>query len=309
MADAGPNPNLICAANPGCAQGRLAAARALMYVSTMSENESAVPKQDASNPADAPIAVLSDAHGNLEALRAVLADADNAGAARLLCLGDMVGYGPEPDACVRTLRQRGVRSTLGNHELGLVEAQARGFFNPQARKALDRTRALLSDDSLMYFRSLPRSFEDAGALFVHGCPPALVTKYLYELDDDGLREAFRLYANRLCFVGHTHELAHILLIPGEGKDGGHARIERKPLPGKGGVSLDPTARHIINVGAVGQPRDGDNRAKYILWRPGADGADGAPGVVEVRRVRYDIEKTAAGIIERGLPKVYADRLW
>lgn len=272
-----------------------------MYVPGMSENESAATGAGAA----APVAVLSDVHGNLEALRSVLADADNAGASRLLCLGDMVGYGPEPDACVRTLRQRGVRSTLGNHELGLVEAQARGFFNPQARKALDRTRALISDETLMYFRTLPRSFEDSGALFVHGCPPALVTKYLYELDDDGLREAFRLYAERLCFVGHTHELEHILLIPGVAEGGEHARIERKPLP-KGDIVLDPAARHIINVGSVGQPRDGDNRAKYVLWRPGAEGA---PDVIEVRRVRYDIEKTAAAIIEKGLPKVYADRLW
>jgi diadenosine tetraphosphatase ApaH/serine/threonine PP2A family protein phosphatase len=245
------------------------------------------------------IAVLSDIHGNLEALLAVLADLDGQNAAQAVNLGDMVGYGPEPDACVKLLRERGIVSVLGNHEHGLLEDQARGWFNPQARKALDRTRALLSDDALMYFRTLARTCEVAGALFVHGCPPGLVSKYLYELDDDALRETFGLYDNRLCFAGHTHELGRISLFGASGK------LERKTL-GKGVASLDPAARHIINAGAVGQPRDGDNKAKYLLWEPGGAGA---PDRVEVRFVAYDIAKTAAAIIEKGLPPVYADRLW
>jgi len=267
-------------------------------------NQPAPPDQHAT-----PIAVLSDVHGNLEALNAVLADVDARNITRVLNLGDMVGYGPQPDACVKLLRERGVESVLGNHEHGLLEAQARGWFNPQARKALDRTRALLSDDALMYFRTLPRTLEAEGALFVHGCPPGLVSKYLYELDDDGLREAFALYPNRLCFAGHTHELERISLIDrGEGE---RAKIERKAL-GKGLLALDRSARHIINAGAVGQPRDGNNKAKYIVWEPQTDWTaekPGTPDKLEVRFVPYDIAKTAADIIEKGLPSVYADRLW
>lgn len=247
------------------------------------------------------IAVLSDVHGNLEALRSVLADMDALGLARIVNLGDMVGYGPEPDACVKLLRERGAESVLGNHELGLVEAQARNFFNPQAKRALDRTRALLSDESLMYFRTLPRTLTVEGALCVHGCPPGLVSKYLYELDDAGLRETFGLYPNRLCFAGHTHELERISLVKGQ-RDG---KIERKGL-GKGPVELAPYARHIINAGAVGQPRDGNNRAKYLVWEPETETS---PAKLDVRFVAYDIAKTAAGIIEKGLPTVYADRLW
>lgn len=247
------------------------------------------------------VAVLSDVHGNLEALKAVLADVDERGITRLANLGDIVGYGPEPEACVKLLRERGALSVLGNHEHGLVEAQARGWFNPQARKALDRTRELISEDSLAYFRTLPRSFELEGALFVHGCPPCLVSKYLYELDDGGLKDAFRLYSNRLCFAGHTHELERISLVEGDER----LKIERKGL-GKGVLALSRAARHIINAGAVGQPRDGDNKAKYIVWEPAA-GQE--PDRIEVRRVSYDIAKTAAAILERGLPRVYADRLW
>jgi len=247
------------------------------------------------------IAVLSDVHGNLEALRSVLADVDAQGAAEILNLGDMVGYGPEPEACVELLRSRGVPSVLGNHELGLVEAQARGFFNPQARKALDRTREMLSDDSLMYFRTLPRALEAHGALLVHGCPPGLVSKYLYELDDEALRETFALYPHPLCFAGHTHDLERLSFLP-KPKAG---RIERKIL-GKGLVSLDTSARHILNIGSVGQPRDGNNKAKYVLWEPGETLADTR---IEVRFVPYDIARTAALIVEKGLPTVYADRLW
>lgn len=247
------------------------------------------------------IAVLSDVHGNLEALVSVLADLDAQGAGSIVNLGDMVGYGPEPDACVRLLRERGALSILGNHELGLVEAQARGWFNPQAKKALDRTRALLSDDSLMYFRTLPRTLEIEGALCVHGCPPGLVSRYLYELDDHALRETFALYQNRLCFAGHTHDLERISLLRGQER----TKIARKSL-GRGAHVLNPAARHILNAGAVGQPRDGNNKAKYLLWEPGREGG---PDRLEVRFVAYDIAKTAAGIIEKGLPAVYADRLW
>jgi len=255
------------------------------------------------------IAVLSDVHGNLEALNSVLADVDALGITEVLNLGDMVGYGPEPEACVKLLRERGVSSVLGNHEFGLAEAQARGFFNPQAKKALDRTRELLSDDSLMYFRTLPRTMEAFGALFVHGCPPGQVSKYLYELDDDALREAFALYPHPLCFAGHTHELERISLFPRPGPRPESGRIEHKRL-GKGLASLASGARHIVNIGSVGQPRDGNNKAKYVLWEPGEPGANRDAGTnIEVRFVPYDIARTAARIVEVGLPTVYADRLW
>jgi len=125
------------------------------------------------------------------------------------------------------------------------------------------------------------------------------------LDDDALREAFALYPQPLCFVGHTHELERISLF-GEAQGG---KLERKEL-GKGSVSLDPRARHIINAGAVGQPRDGNNKAKYILWEPDAAHGNTRVGTnIEVRFVPYDIARTAALIVEKGLPTVYADRLW
>lgn len=239
------------------------------------------------------IGVMSDIHGNLEALTSVLADIEAQKVSRVVNLGDIVGYGPEPEACVNLLRHLRIPSVLGNHEHGLVEAQARGWFNPQARKALDRTRALISDDTLMYFRTLPRTLEESGALFVHGCPPGLISKYLYELNVAELREAFSLYTHPLCFCGHTHELELVTL---KGHD-----VRRDAL-GKGRQGLDPKARHIVAAGAVGQPRDGNNKAKYVIWEP-------EHHRIEVRFVSYDIARTAARIVEVGLPSVYADRLW
>ncbi len=243
------------------------------------------------------IGVMSDIHGNLEALTSVLADIEAQKVSRVVNLGDIVGYGPEPEACVNLLRHLRIPSVLGNHEHGLVEAQARGWFNPQARKALDRTRALLSDDTLMYFRTLPRTIEENGALFVHGCPPGLVSKYLYELNVAELRETFALYTHPLCFCGHTHELELVSLRPSAG--GGDVR---RDTIGKGRHGLDPKARHIVAAGAVGQPRDGNNKAKYVIWEP-------ERCRIEVRFVPYDIARTAARIVEVGLPSVYADRLW
>lgn len=269
----------------------------------MADTIPAQPQELAQSLKQRRVAVISDVHGNLEALRSVLADIDTQGVTDVLNLGDMVGYGPEPEACVRLLRERGIPSVLGNHEHGLVEAQARGFFNAQAKKALDRTRQLLSDDSVMHFRTLPRTLEAFGALFVHGCPPGLVSKYLYELDDDALRETFGLYDHPLCFAGHTHDLERISFFPGP--QPGAGRIERKHLA-KGQTTLSGRARHIVNVGSVGQPRDGNNKAKYVLWQPGEAGADTE---IEVRFVPYDIARTAARIVEVGLPTVYADRLW
>lgn len=249
------------------------------------------------------IGVMSDIHGNLEALKSVLADMEAQKVSRVVNLGDIVGYGPEPEACVNMLRHLRIPSVLGNHEHGLLEAQARGWFNPQARKALDRTRALLSDDSIMYFRTLPRTLEEGGALFVHGCPPGLVSKYLYELNVAELRETFSLFEHPLCFCGHTHELEMITLRPSVGEGGGTSCGDiRRDTLGKGRHALDPRTRHIVNAGAVGQPRDGNNKAKYLVWEPERHRVD-------VRFVSYDIAQTAARIVEVGLPSVYADRLW
>ena len=239
------------------------------------------------------IAVLSDIHGNLEALKEVLADLDRRDVDRTVSLGDNVGYGPEPEAVVQTLRERNIPSVMGNHEWALGRPENLGWFNPTAREALERTEALLSEASLSRCRSLPASLTLEGCRFVHGIPPDDVITYLFQADAVDLERTLRAMEEETCFVGHTHDLLLVEL----GSEG----LEAKRL-GEGLHGLRDEGRRLINAGSVGQPRDGDNRAKYVIWDPEAR-------ELEVRFVSYDIHRTAAGIVAAGIPQVYADRLW
>ncbi|MBN2141036.1 MAG: metallophosphoesterase family protein [Desulfovibrionaceae bacterium] len=239
------------------------------------------------------LAVVSDVHGNAEALRQVLADMDHLGVAEAVCLGDAIGYGPEPEASVGLLRERGVPMVMGNHEQALSDPRCLDWFNPLARAALIKTRTMLRPQTIDYLSGLPRFLVRRGCRFVHGFPPDSLRIYLHDKGRAEIMAAFLEYPEDICFVGHTHELA---LISFDG-----SRLERGPL-GRGARRLDASRRHLVNAGSVGQPRDGDNRAKYVLWDPEAR-------VLEVRFVAYDIKRTADLIIELGLPGVYADKLW
>jgi len=238
------------------------------------------------------IAVLSDIHGNLEALEAVGADLEKRGAEKALCLGDLVGYGPDPEAVVTRIRELGYMAILGNHEAALAGGRILASMNFQARENSVSTKALLSADNLHYCRQLPRTITLEGALFVHGCPPDSITAYLYLLPDERVVELFEKDCRQLFFVGHTHQLKLVYLKAG--------RVIRDYL-GEGVRMLSRDQKYLLNCGSVGQPRDRDGRAKYLIW-------DSGKGSVEVRAVRYDAEKTAEKIIRRGFPISFADRL-
>ena len=239
------------------------------------------------------LTVLSDVHGNLEALKSVLADMDGMRIDDAVHLGDAVGYGPEPEAVLELLAERGIATILGNHELGLIDPLQAATFNPQALKTLTATRGLLSERAMDRIRELPRVILRHGCRFVHACPPESVNRYLYMLTPDERHSVFHGYPEELCFVGHTHELA--LLAHEDG------RTRRAGL-GLGVTRLPEGARYIINAGSVGQPRDGDNRAKYVVWEPRTRSLD-------VRAVAYDIAATARAITARGLPAINAERLF
>jgi predicted phosphodiesterase len=239
------------------------------------------------------LAVLSDIHGNLEAFTAVLADLDGEDIDAVLCLGDSIGYGPDPEPVVELVRARAIPSLLGNHELGVVDVKFLPWFNVNAQASLLLTRQILTRGTLDYCRQLPRVLEFEGCLCVHGCPPDSVTTYLFAVNAGRLQRLFAAMAQDLCFVGHTHELELV------GFDG--TRVARARLT-RGTVALDTAHRFIVNVGSVGQPRDGDNHAKYVIW-------DASRRRLEVRYVPYDIAATAAKIVARGFPRVHAERLW
>ncbi|MGE4553734.1 MAG: metallophosphoesterase [Desulfovibrionaceae bacterium] len=243
------------------------------------------------------LAVLSDIHANYEALSCVLSDIADLDIGDIVCLGDTIGYGPEPERCARIVLDRHIPSCLGNHERGLKNRRARAWFNPQARAALDRTRELLTEPTIDQLCALPEYLALGGVRYVHGCPPHSVSDYLFTMDDDELLHRFDQYPEAVCFAGHTHELGLYSL----GGVDPHPRIVRSPLP-QGPTTLDPARRHIVNIGSVGQPRDGDNHAKYCVFTPSTH-------TVEIRFVPYDIATTAAKILQAGLPRAYADRLW
>ena len=237
------------------------------------------------------VAILSDIHGNLEALEAVWADMASFPVDEIVSLGDMVGYGPDPEEVLRSVRERRVRCCMGNHELGIVSPTQRSWFNPTALKGLDLTAALLSAESRHFIAALPRFLLLEGARFVHGFPPESVNTYLFQVEDFRVEDWFAR-GEGLTFVGHTHEL---MLVCRNGSE-----IERREL-GPGVFALDD-GRRIVNAGSVGQPRDGNNNAKYLLWDTGR-------GSVDVRFVPYDIETTVDKIRERGFPSYYGSRLW
>jgi predicted phosphodiesterase len=238
------------------------------------------------------VAVLSDIHGNLEALQAVRDDLQQVGAEQVICLGDLVGYGPDPEAVVNLVRELGYRAIRGNHEEALANKRSRNWMNFQAKENNISTEALLSEDNLHFCCQLPTTITFPPALFVHGCPPDSVNTYLYMMGDNEVEKTFADSSLELFFVGHTHEL--MLVTRTEGK------VVREHL-GIGIKMLVKGCQYLINCGSVGQPRDGDARAKYLVW-------DSEAGTLEVRAVHYDVETTAEKIIARGFPRSYADRL-
>jgi predicted phosphodiesterase len=239
------------------------------------------------------IAVISDIHGNLEAFLEVLADIRQARADSVVCLGDNVGYGPDPEGVTNLVRTHEIPCVMGNHELGIVLPDFLDWFNSYARQSLLLTMELLSESSISYIHTLPASLVHNRGLFVHGCPPDSITEYLVELSTAEFKSIFDRVGQRVCFVGHTHLLQLV-----SNDDG----VIRHQTLCEGVVQLHENCKYIINVGAVGQPRDGDSNAKYVIW-------DSSENILAVRYVPYDIATTVNKILKLGFPKINADRLW
>jgi predicted phosphodiesterase len=239
------------------------------------------------------LAIISDIHGNLEAFKQVLADIDASSVDGVACLGDNIGYGPDPEEVVRIIRQRDIPCVMGNHELAVVDSQCLRMMNPSARTSLCLTKKLISRDTVRYITGLKPSMAFHGSLCVHGCPPDSVTTYLFQVTGPRLRQIFMAMKSKMCFVGHTHDLN---IISFDGRE-----ITWDCL-GQGVVALRKDRQYVVNVGSVGQPRDGNNHAKYVIW-------DTASGTIEVKFIPYDIGATASKILALGFPEFNAKRLW
>lgn len=238
------------------------------------------------------IAVISDIHSNADAFSAVLADMETASVEEVISLGDNIGYGPEPEAVIQLLRERKIPSVIGNHEFGLVDTASLEWFNSDAKKALRMNAAWLSEDSKSHIKTFQPFLEKENAYYVHGFPPDSFTTYVVHVGNDAMMPVMMHMRVPICFVGHTHDL-NISYTDGK-------QLIRHRLK-KGVVRLKQDWRYIINVGSVGQPRDGDKRAKYVIF-------DTTSYSLEVRFVPYDAEETAIKIKRLGLPFQYAFRL-
>lgn len=237
-------------------------------------------------------AVLSDVHGNREALEAVLADAARQRPDAYVCLGDTVGYGPDPNACVDRIRSLECPVLAGNHDLAAVGELDPETFTPLARAAIEWTAGVLSAESRRWLASLPVRLESPAFLAVHGSPRDPVEEYILDLPT--ALAVFSEHAFTLCLVGHSH-------IPGAFVLDADGAVAARHLPPGEAISLACTSRYILNVGSVGQPRDGDPRASYLLLNT-------ATGTAILRRIRYAIAATQKAMVAQGLPVALAYRL-
>ncbi|MFC1564322.1 metallophosphoesterase family protein [candidate division KSB1 bacterium] len=234
------------------------------------------------------IAVISDIHSNLEALSTCIEYIEKQeGVNYIAALGDIIGYGSDPSECISIIRNKTEFSILGNHDSAVAGITETSYFNYAARSAVMWTKGQLSDDEIDYIRSLPYSENRDSILFVHSSP-GQPEEWKYVFHEDDFTEEFQYLSEMICFIGHTH-------IPGIYSDNGKLPHSNGP------VNLDPKEKYIINVGSVGQPRDGDPRCSFGIF-------DNEEDTFEIIRLEYDALKTREKIIDRGLPDYLGERL-
>ena len=241
------------------------------------------------------VAVVSDVHSNLAALEAVLAALGSVDG--IWHLGDIVGYGPEPQAVVDRLREAGAIGVRGNHDDAAGGGVSIEFFNPDGYRAMQWTRTRIDARTRLYLAGLPESFVPEGSDFtlVHGSPSDPIWEYL---DSPAAAEGnLSAFQTRYCLVGHTH----VPRVFREARErSGPPRAESFRVGRESRLKLDDR-RLIVNPGSVGQPRDGDPRASYML-------IDMDAALVTWHRVEYDLGATQEAILAAGLPPDLARRL-
>jgi diadenosine tetraphosphatase ApaH/serine/threonine PP2A family protein phosphatase len=237
------------------------------------------------------IAIISDIHSNLAALEAVVADIGSAD--EWWCLGDIVGYGPDPNQVIDMMRELEVTCIRGNHDDGVQRLSDLGWFNSTAGLALEWTARQLSEDSWRFLRELPQEISRDGYHLVHGSPRDPLTEYV--TNGSIADSALHLIDEDVCLIGHTHVPSSFVQITEQRGVEVSQRLDGEC------IRLDDGTRQILNAGSVGQPRDGDARAAYGTLET-------SDRTFTWRRVPYDIEATQERMHRAALPKMLIERL-
>lgn len=234
-------------------------------------------------------AIISDIHGNYDALASVLKALINDKIDKYICLGDLVGYGAEPQKCIDAARETCVVNIAGNHDFACVEKTNIEFFNAFAKEATLWTRKNITPDGRAWLGNLPLLADvDDDFTVVHGTlysPPLF--DYIQTTFDAYL--SLQVLQKRVCFLGHSH--VPISFFMGEAITYSLDSV----------IRLNPGIKALVNVGSVGQPRDDNPRASYAVY-------DTNTSIIEIRRQEYDIESAVKKIRDAGLPEVLGERL-
>ena len=230
-------------------------------------------------------AIIADIHANLEALTAVLVDVKERGdVEEIWCLGDIVGYGPDPHDCIELLRRTNHICVAGNHDLAAAGQIDTTEFNPDAVAVSEWTAEQLTSRDVSYIKSLPRVINKEDCTLVHGSPREPIWEYVLSIS--GARENFAYFKAQFCLLAHTHVPAAFSYDEGGFCSFRQFNPEKALVPDK--------ARLIVNPGAVGQPRDGDPRASYAIY-------DSDKKKFWLYRVAYDVTATQARMWRKGCP--------
>lgn len=235
-------------------------------------------------------AIFSDIHSNLEAFQAVIEAYKKERIDRYLCIGDVVGYASNPNECIEKIEGLAASCIAGNHDWAAADLFSIEYFNPEAAEAIVWTKRHLIDKSNYFLENLKLTYKNNDFVLAHGTLEN-PQDFNYMTDAYAAGKSFELLENNICFVGHTHTPGIFMKDAG----GGITYFQRSA------IEIKENNRYIINVGSVGQPRDGDNRAAYCVY-------DTDKKKVTVERIGYDIQTARKKIIKAGLPKFLADRL-
>lgn len=234
--------------------------------------------------------IFSDIHSNLEALQAALDSMEREGAEKRIFLGDIVGYGANPNECIEILRDRADLALAGNHDYGLIGKTDLDCFNRYARDALLWTKEVVSGENIDYLKSLPIRKESGSMTLVHSSPRE-PERWHYITNPAEAVEQFPAFNTQVCFIGHSHHPIIIEMNPA-GEISGGLESEMKIKSGH---------CYIINAGSIGQPIDGNPDAAYCLY-------DSEQGLAKIIRVPYNIKGQQAKMKKAGLPEHLINRI-